>query len=135
MNRINSIIQITIFTPEQILPNPDTEINLVKDSVFLNLFRKKKRVGKLSREDISEDVLQTSNISEEAPENGPEKSTEPPSNENMLDLIKDFNLYAIILAYCAWELRRNTHQGWLAAGWPLWVASEAGVRRTTSCQN
>ena len=41
----------------------------------------------------------------------------------MLDIFKNKNIWLLLLASCAWELRRNTHQGWLAAGWPQWVAA------------
>ena len=41
----------------------------------------------------------------------------------MFDIFKNKNIWLLFLASCAWELRRNTHQGWLAAGWPQWVAA------------
>ena len=50
-----------------------------------------------------------------------EKSEEPTGS--MLDIFKNKNIWLLLLASCAWELRRNTHQGWLAAGWPQWVAA------------
>ena len=50
-----------------------------------------------------------------------EKSEEPTGS--MLDIFKNKTIWLLLLASCAWELRRNTHQGWLAAGWPQWVAA------------
>ena len=41
----------------------------------------------------------------------------------MLDIFKEIKVYGVLLASSAWELRRTTHQGWLAAGWPQWVAA------------
>ena len=106
--RVNSLITITIFTPNTI---PSDGIHLIKESVFLNLFCKKKQsLG----EDLSEEP--------EKNEASEEKSSEEPAG-SMLDIFKNKNIWLLLLASCAWELRRNTHQGWLAAGWPQWVAA------------
>ena len=104
---VNSLITITIFTPHTI---PSDGINLIKESVFLNLFCKK---NQSLDEDLDEEPVKN-----EADE---EKSEEPTGS--MLDIFKDKNIWLLLLASCAWELRRNTHQGWLAAGWPQWVAA------------
>ena len=105
---MNSIITITIFTPHTI---PSDGIHLIKESVFLSLLCKKNQ-------------SQNENLPEEAAKNEvcDEKSSENTS-ESMLDIFKNKNIWLLFLASCAWELRRNTHQGWLAAGWPQWVAA------------
>ena len=92
---INSIIVITIFTPHTI---PSNGITLINESVFLKLFRRKK------------------NLSEENPQNndvqdGPTSESSENSLESMLDIFKKINIWLLLLAACAWELRRNTHQG------------------------
>ena len=101
---MNSIITITIFTPHTI---PSDGIHLIKESVFLNLLCKK---NQSQNENLPE---------EEAAKNEADdvKSSENKS-ESMLDIFKNKNIWLLLLASCAWELRRNTHQGWLAAGWP-----------------
>ena len=109
MFSVNSFITITIFTPHTI---PSDGTHLMKKSVFLNLFCKKKHSPdgdpKIAENDDSE--------------NSEENSSEDTSG-SMLDIFKNKNIWLLFLASCAWELRRNTHQGWLAAGWPQWVAA------------
>ena len=109
MFSVNSLITITIFTPHTI---PSDGIHLIKKSVFLNLFCKKKQ---------STDGDPKSPENEDS-ENSKENCSEDTSG-SMLDIFKNKNIWLLFLASCAWELRRNTHQGWLAAGWPQWVAA------------
>ena len=111
MFRVNSLVTITVFTPHTI---PSDGIHLIKESVFLNLFCKKKR--------SSDGDPKITEKNESSDENSDENSSQDTSG-SMLDIFKNKNIWLLLLASCAWELRRNTHQGWLAAGWPQWVAA------------
>lgn len=105
--RVNTLMQLTLFTPKHI---PTSGIHLMQESVILSLFRKNK---------VTEDIH-----SDYAIEN---KDDAEAKNQNatgsMLDIFKEIKVYGILLASSAWELRRTTHQSWLAAGWPQWVAA------------
>ena len=83
------------------------------ESVFLRLFRKQNTIEDEYKVQIEEN------------ENDKSKNMADESNEtvSMFDIFKEIKVYGILLASSAWELRRTTHQGWLAAGWPQWVAA------------
>ena len=83
----------------------------MQESVFLNLFRKQK---------TTEDEYEVRIEESEESKNGADEADETVS---MFDIFKEIKVYGILLASSAWELRRTTHQGWLAAGWPQWVAA------------
>ena len=83
------------------------------ESVFLSLFRKQSTIEDEYKVKIEENEDEkTKNVADE-------------SNEtvSMFDIFKEIKVYGILLASSAWELRRTTHQGWLAAGWSQWVAA------------
>ena len=92
---------MTIFTPHAIPPDGS---NLITKSVFLNLFRNKNEPGAVP--EVNQPVQDGDNDKQERKSL---KSSEK-SPENMLDLFKNINIWLLLLASCAWELRRNTHQ-------------------------
>ena len=99
-----------LFTPKHI---PSTGIHLMHESVFLSLFRKQNTIEDEYKVQIAENEDDKStNVADESHE-----------TVSMFDIFKEIKVYGILLASSAWELRRTTHQGWLAAGWPQWVAA------------
>ena len=94
----------------------------MQESVFLNLFRKQK-----TTEDEYEVRIEESEDAESKNTNDEttllKHTNEADETVSMFDIFKEIKVYGILLASSAWELRRMTHQGWLAAGWPQWVAA------------